>query len=64
MPQDAAELPQLVELDGGIFRVEPVADPQDVAKRIDTVKKTSRKSAMLEVEDGKGSHRFITVPVE
>jgi serine protease Do len=43
---------------------EPVADPQDVAKRIDTVKKTSRKSAMLEVEDGKGSHRFITVPVE
>ena len=43
---------------------EPVSDPQDVAKRIDTVKKTSRKSAMLEVEDGKGSHRFITVPVE
>ncbi len=43
---------------------EPVADPQDVAKRIDTVKKTARKSAMLEVEDGKGSHRFITVPVE
>ncbi len=43
---------------------EPVADPQDVAKRIDTVKKTSRKSAMLEVEDGKGSHRFITVPVD
>jgi hypothetical protein len=24
--QDAAELPQLVELDGGVFRVEPVAD--------------------------------------
>ncbi len=43
---------------------EPVADPQDVAKRIDTVKKTSRKNAMLEVEDGKGSHRFITVPVD
>jgi serine protease Do len=43
---------------------EPVSDPQDVAKRIDTVKKTSRKSAMLEVEDGKGSHRFITVPVD
>jgi serine protease Do len=43
---------------------EPVTDPQDVAKRIDTVKKTSRKNAMLEVEDGKGSHRFVTVPVE
>ena len=43
---------------------EPVSDPQDVAKRIDTVKKTSRKSVMLEVEDGKGSHRFVTVPVE
>ncbi|HUJ37191.1 MAG TPA: Do family serine endopeptidase [Hyphomicrobium sp.] len=43
---------------------EPVTGPQDVAKRIDTVKKTSRKDAMLEVEDGKGSHRFITVPVD
>ena len=43
---------------------EPVSDPRDVAARIDTVKKTSRKNAMLEVEDGKGSHRFITVPVD
>jgi serine protease Do len=43
---------------------EPVAGPQDVAKRIDTVKKASRKDAMLEVEDGKGSHRFVTVPVD
>jgi serine protease Do len=43
---------------------EPVTGPQDVAKRLDTVKKASRKDAMLEVEDGKGTHRFVTVPVD
>ena len=43
---------------------EPVSDPQDVAKRVETVKKSSRKSMMHEVEDAKGAHRFITVPVD
>ncbi len=43
---------------------EPVADPQDVAKRVEIVKKSARKTVMLEVEDAKGSHRFVTVPVE
>jgi serine protease Do len=43
---------------------EPVAGPQDVARRIDAIKKSSRKSMMLEVEDAKGGHRFVSVPVE
>ena len=43
---------------------EPVANPQDVAKRIETVKKSSRKTVMLEVEDAKGGHRFVSVPLE
>ncbi len=43
---------------------EPVADPQDVARRIATVKKGRRKTVMLEIEDAKGSHRFVSVPVE
>jgi serine protease Do len=43
---------------------EPVSGPQDVARRIESVRKTSRKSMMLEVEDAKGGHRFVSVPVE
>jgi serine protease Do len=43
---------------------DPVAGPQDVARRIDAIKKSSRKSMMLEVEDAKGGHRFVSVPVE
>jgi serine protease Do len=43
---------------------EPVSGPQDVARRIDAIKKSSRKSMMLEVEDAKGAHRFVSVPVE
>jgi serine protease Do len=43
---------------------EPVSSPQDIAKRIESVKKSSRKTVMLEVEDAKGSHRFVSVPVE
>jgi serine protease Do len=44
---------------------EPVKDPQDIAKRIESLKKDSRKATvMLEVEDAKGSHRFVSVPVE
>jgi serine protease Do len=43
---------------------EPVAGPQDVTRRVESVKKSNRKSMMLEVEDAKGSHRFVSVPVE
>jgi serine protease Do len=43
---------------------EPVSDPRDIAKRVESVKKSSRKSVMLEVEDAKGGHRFVSVPVE
>jgi serine protease Do len=43
---------------------EPVSDPEDVAKRVANVKKGARKTVMLELEDAKGGHRFVTVPVE
>jgi serine protease Do len=43
---------------------EPVDGPQDVVRRIESVKKSNRKTMMLEVEDAKGGHRFISVPVE
>jgi serine protease Do len=43
---------------------EPVTDPQDIARQVETVKKRSLKTVMLEVEDAKGSHRFVSVPVE
>jgi len=43
---------------------EPVSTPQDVARRIESIKKSSRKSMMLEIEDAKGGHRFVSVPVE
>ena len=43
---------------------EPVSDPQDLAKRVESLKKSSRKTVMLEVEDAQGGHRFVSVPVE
>jgi serine protease Do len=43
---------------------EPVLSPSDVAKRFESIKKSSRKSMMLEIEDAKGAHRFVSVPVE
>jgi len=43
---------------------EPVAGPLDVTARVESVKKSNRKSMMLEVEDAKGGHRFVSVPVE
>ncbi len=42
---------------------EPVLAPQDVAKQIETVKKSGRKSVLLGVEDARGDHRFVAVPV-
>jgi len=43
---------------------EPVSDPEDVAKRVATLKKRSQPTVMLEVADDKGGYRFVTVPVE
>ncbi len=43
---------------------EPVTGPKDLSKRIETVRKSKRKTMMLEVEDSKGGHRFVSVPVE
>jgi serine protease Do len=43
---------------------EPVLSPQDVARRIESVKKSSRKTMMLEIEDAKGGHRFVSIPLE
>ncbi len=43
---------------------EPVASPQDLTRRIDSIKKSKRTTMMLEVEDAKGGHRFVSVPVE
>jgi serine protease Do len=43
---------------------EPILDPEDFARQVATIKKGSRKTVMLEVEDAKGSHRFVSVPVE
>jgi serine protease Do len=43
---------------------EPVSGPQDLAKQINRIKRSSGKTVMLEVEDAKGGHRFVSVPVE
>ena len=43
---------------------EPVSGPQDLAKQISRIKSSSGKTVMLEVEDAKGGHRFVSVPVE
>jgi serine protease Do len=43
---------------------EPVSSPQDIANSVESVKKGNRKTVMLEVEDAKGGHRFVSVPVE
>jgi serine protease Do len=43
---------------------EPVLGPQDVTRRVESIKKSNRKTMMLEVEDAKGGHRFVSVPVE
>ena len=42
---------------------EPVSSPEDVAKSVQSVKKGARKTVLLELEDAKGGHRFVSVPV-
>ncbi|MGI9387610.1 MAG: DegQ family serine endoprotease [Methyloligellaceae bacterium] len=40
-----------------------VKSPDDVAKRVDEVKKSGRKSVLLLISDTKGDLRFVAVPV-
>ena len=40
-----------------------VSTPDDVAKRIEKVKKAGRKAVLMRVEDGKGDLRFVAVPL-
>ena len=42
----------------------PVSSPTDITKRVESLKKSKRKTVTLQVEDAKGSHRFVSVPVE
>lgn len=44
---------------------EPVRNPKDVARRVQTIKKKGNRSTiMLELEDANGAHRFVSVPLE
>jgi len=42
----------------------PISAPSDVANLVASLKKSKRKTVTLQVEDAKGSHRFVSVPVE
>ena len=42
----------------------PVTDPQDIAKRVEDVKKSGGKTVQLGVEDALGGYRFIAIPVQ
>ena len=42
---------------------EKVATPGDVAKRIEAIKSTGRKSALLLIKDPRGDIRFVAVPL-
>ncbi|MCB1485559.1 MAG: Do family serine endopeptidase, partial [Hyphomicrobiaceae bacterium] len=42
----------------------PVANPDDVVKSVDKVKKSGRKAVLLRVEDGKGDLRFVAIPLD
>jgi serine protease Do len=44
---------------------EPVRNPRDVVRRVQTIKKKGNRSTiMLELEDANGAHRFVSVPLE
>lgn len=43
---------------------EPVTDPQDIARKVEDVKKSGGKTVQLGVEDALGGYRFIAVPVQ
>ena len=43
---------------------EKVEVPDDVEKRVTSLRKNGRKSALLLVSDGKGELRFVAVPID
>ena len=43
---------------------EKVTSPDDVAKRIEAVRSSGRKSALLLLSDAKGGIRFVAIPIE
>jgi serine protease Do len=43
---------------------EPVANPADVTRRVDALKKEGRKSALLLVSNAQGEVRFVAVTIE
>ena len=43
---------------------EEVKTPNDVASRVDSVKKSGRKSVLLLISDAKGELRFVAVPIK
>lgn len=43
---------------------EPIETPQDLAARIEKVKKAGRSAVLLRVEDAKGELRFVAVPLQ
>jgi serine protease Do len=43
---------------------EPVANPADVTRRVETLKKDGRKSALLLVANAQGEVRFVAVSIE
>jgi serine protease Do len=43
---------------------EPVANPADVSRRVDALKKEGRKSALLLVSNAQGEVRFVAVSIE
>jgi len=43
---------------------EPVTDPQDIARKVEDVKRSGGKTVQLGVEDALGGYRFIAIPVQ
>ena len=43
---------------------EPVSSPADVTRRVETLKKDGRKSALLLVANAQGEVRFVAVSIE
>ena len=42
---------------------EPVANPADVARRVDQLKKDGRRAALLQVQSAAGDVRFVAVTI-
>jgi serine protease Do len=43
---------------------EAVNSVEDIAKSVDKVRKTGRKTVLLRLADGKGGQRFVAVPLQ